>query len=104
MEESWIEKQIMEGHGVVIRPAPDNGVTVNGVGLWPDGPKDHQGYVYGSKGPWSARYNFETGSASATYHGEDSPMAGARVVAMMLMAIALGTFVVILSVLLGWWR
>lgn len=83
MEENWMEKQIMDGYGIVIRPAPDNGVTVNGVGLWPDGPKDSRGYVYGDKGPWSARYNFETGNAEATYHGEDQ-LAGPRAVVWIL--------------------
>ena len=98
---NWMEKQMMEGHGIVIRPAPDGGVTVNGVGLWPDGPKDDKGYVYGSKGPWTARYNFETKSAEASYHGDD-PLAGPRVVTWIVGACVLAAIAFLVSLYFGW--
>jgi len=85
---------------VVVRPAPDYGVTVNGIGLWPDGPKDRRGYVTATNDNMTVCFNFSTGHAEVYYHERPDGNPAHVVVYLFFSTLILGAALI---AALWWW-
>jgi len=68
----YLDNEDTFSNGVVVRKAPDYGVTVNGLGIWPDGEKDDRGYVMSSNYDMTVYYHFENNLAEVRYHSNSN--------------------------------